>query len=227
MSNLKKILIVLALLLIIGCTEKSLDFEHGLGLINEIDLKFGTNLQTFPKDIKNLDTMADNLKSLKKIKLDSGQEPFEMIVDFKLLNLQAGKLFIQGNKYGSTGYTKDGFACKPRPLIIESASLRRESANTGYAAVGLGWDILSEFPNEAELAGLNQRDIVFLNGTFFRFYEEASKDISTINPRCPESKSLEFYKQEFRKKLNFSEEYINELSYEKAVPIWKELNNIE
>ena len=223
---LKKFLIIVALILIVGCTQAK-DFKYGLEKINSLNSKYNTTMETYPRTILKIDSMAEEMNDLKKLQLESGNEQFNYVIDYRLLNLEAEKLYIESQKYGSAGTTKDGFACKPRPLIIESANLRNTSALKGFQAVELLGKFLMKYPDEAKSAGLSEKNALFLNATFYQISKDARRDSGIINQFCPENVTLEIYQQTFRKRTNLSEDFIKGLSYGDAVGIWKEMSGFK
>lgn len=225
-AMLKKIFFVLILLFVISCVPTK-DFKYGIKQINTLNSKYNTTIETYPKSISQINSMLDEYGNLKKIQLESGQEPLNYVVGYRILNLEAEGLYIQSQKYGESGTTKGGFGCKLRPLIIESASLRNKSALKGFEAVELLTEFANKYPKEANSAGLSFKNALFLNATFYQISTDARRDSSTINRFCPQNVTLELYKEEFRKKTNLSEEGIGDLSYEEAVPIWKLIRGIK
>lgn len=219
---LKKILLAMILLLIAGCAQLK-DFKYGIKQVNGVNSRYGTNMETYPNSIPKIDSMINDFQELKKTQLESGQEPFAYVIDYRILNLEAEKLFIEGQKYGSAGTTKGGFGCKTRPLILESAHLRNSSALKGFEAVELLREFIGRYPKEAALANLSLKNALFSNAAFYQISRDAGGDSSTINRFCPQNETFKLYKEEFRKKTNLSEESINSLSYEEAVKIWKGL----
>ena len=95
MITLKKIFLAFILFFIVGCTQAK-DFNYGIKQINNINFKYNTTMDTYPPHLNQIISMNDDLKELKKIKLEAGQEPFNYIIDYRLLNLEAEKLFIFG-----------------------------------------------------------------------------------------------------------------------------------
>lgn len=219
---LKKILLILILLLIAGCAQVK-DFKYGVKQINGVNSKHGTNRETYPDSVQQIDSMINDFQELKKTNLEKGRGPFTYVIDYRILNLEAEKLFIEGQKYGSAGTTKDGFGCKTRPLILESVHLRNSSALKGFEAVELLREFIGKYPKEAALANLSLKNALFLNATFYQISRDARGDSNTINRFCPKNETLNLYKDEFRKKTNLSEDYINRLSYEEAAKIWKDI----
>ena len=222
---MKRILMIIILALLLGCTQAK-DFDYGAREVNKINSEYNVTMETYPKHLKQIDSMGNELKELKKISMETGQEPLNYLIDYRLLNLEAEKLYIFGQKYGETGTTKGGFGCKSRPLIIESASYRNESALKGFEAVDLLREFVDKYPKEADSAGLSYKSALFLNATFYEMSKNARADSSVINRFCPANVTLELYQQEFRKKTNLSKEFISSLTYDAAVPIWKKLREI-
>jgi len=216
---------IIILLFIAGCTQTK-DFNYGLKQINDTNSKYSTTLETYPKTFNQINLMLNDFKELKKLQLRSGQEPFNYIIDYRILNLEAEKLYIEGLKYGNSGTTKEGFGCKSRPLIIESVSLRNSSALKGFEAVDLLRQFINKYPKEAKSLGLSEKNTLFLNATFYQISRDAKKDSGVINNFCPMNATLELYRQEFKKITNLSEEHINNLEYDEAVSIWKKLRGI-
>lgn len=214
------------MIFIVGCVQVK-DFKYGVKQINKLNSKYNTTMETYPHSIQQINSMLNDFIELKKIQLDSGQEPFNYIIDYRILNLEAEKLYIEGQKYGSAGTTKGGFGCKSRPLVLESASFRDKSAQKGFEAVDLLMEFVGKYQKEANLVALSYKNALFLNATFYRIVTDARRDSSVINRFCPSNATLETYQQEFRKKTNLSEDFINNLTYEEAVPIWKKIRGIE
>ena len=176
--------------------------------------------------MQQISLMLNDLKELKKLQLETGQESFNYIVDYRKLNLEAEKLYIESQKYGGAGTTRDGFGCKSRPLIIESVSLRNKSALKGFEAAGLLNEFVDKYPEEAKSAKFSFKNVLFLNASFYEISKEARRDSSVINNFCPKNVTLELYQEEFRKKTNMSEDSINKLTYEEAAKIWKKIRGI-
>ena len=223
-ANLKRNWWVFAAILIAiaGCSQAK-NFAYGVKQLNSINARYNTTIETYPQHLKPIDLMSSDLKELKKEKLETGQEPLNYIIDYRLLNLEAEKLFIFGQKYGDSGTTKYGFGCKSRPLVIESAALRNSSALKGFEAVNLLREFIDKYPKEASLVGLAYKNALFLNATFYQISQEAASDSNIINNFCTKNDSLESYQRQFRRETNLSDDFINNLTYENAVPIWKGL----
>ena len=222
---MKRLFLIMALIFIAGCI-KTKDFGYGVEQLNSVNARYNTTMETYPTTIANLNLMMQDLTELRKMPLDTEIEPFNYLVDYRLLNIEAEKLYIEGQKYGGAGTTKDGFGCKSMPLIIESATLRNNSATKGFEAVELLREFICKYPEEALLVGLSEKNALFLNATFYEIAKQAKRDSNIIGNFCPKNETLELYRQEFRKKTNLSENLISNLSYEDAVPIWKKIRSI-
>src|SRR3989338_4339934 len=209
---LKKILLLIGLLLIFGCAQAK-DFSYGANQISSLNAKYNTTIETYPK-------------SIRQVQLESGQEPFNYAISYRILNLEAEKLYIQGQKYGSAGTTKDGFGCKSRPLSIESACFRNMSALKGFEAVSLLNEFADKYPEEAKSIGLSSKNALFLNATFYPIWKDARSDSSIINHFCTINVTLELYQQEIRKKTNITEDIIQGMSYDEAAKLWKLIRGI-
>lgn len=220
-----KFFLIVILLGILGCSQL-IDFNYGIKQINAIDARYNASIERYPKNIDDIRQMLKDLSGLKSLQLSYGQEQFNYLIDYKILNLEAEKLYIESQKFGSSGTTKNGFGCKSRPLITESAHLRNQSALKGFEAVSLLREFVAKYPKESNSAGLSEKNALFLNATFYLVAKEAKSDNSIINRFCPKNVTLGLYQEEFRKKTNLSKELINNLTYEQAVVIWKERRDI-
>ena len=217
-----------AVIFISSCIKSTdLNFDYGLLLINNANEKYNSTMQSYPKDMVAINSMLYEFSKLKETELSRGHEAFILLIDFRLLNLESEKNYMQSQKYGDAGSTKKGFGCKSRPLIIESSSLRNISAIKGFKAVDSLNELLANYPREAAAAGLSSKDALFLNASFYQISKDAAKDSRIINNFCPKNETLEIYKQEIRKKTNLSEDYINKLTYDEAVLIWKKERRLE
>lgn len=223
---MKKMFFLVLAALMVGCMQQK-DFSYGANQVSMLNSRYNVTMETYPPTIQQISSMLNELSELRSLKLNSGQEPFDYLVDYKMLNLEAERFYIQGQKYDSSGTTKGGFGCKQRPLITESVFFRNLSALKGFEAVDLLDKLVSKYPEEAKSVGLSGKNSKFLNATFYQIQREAKSDSGVINNFCPESRVLELYKEEFRKKGSYSEDYINSLDYETAVKIWKQGRGIE
>lgn len=231
MTDLKNVFLLCAIMVLAGCSPAR-DFGYGLKEIDAINIKYNVTMSSSPVGMQRIDSMIADLDKIKGLELGAGKEPFIYLIEIRLLNLKAEKLYIESQKYGASGTTKNGFGCKIRPLIIESASLRNQSALKGFEAAGLLEEFVGKHPEDAALAGFSFKSVLFLNATFYEIYREAGADSSTINKFCPANVTLDIYKQNFRKRgfierNNLSEDYINGLGYDEAVRIWKKDVGIE
>ena len=208
-----------------GCAQQG--FEYGLEKLNEINSRYNTNMESYPKSAAQIDLMMKDMDNLKNLQLQNGQKSFDYLVRYRVLNLEAEKLFIESQEYGIYDLAKTGFGCKPRPLVIESVALRNQSAQKGFEAVSLLREFIDGHPEDAKTAGLSNKNALFLNASFYEIYRIARSDSSIINRFCPQNITLELYKEEFKKRTDLSEEYINNLTYDPAVVIWKKVRELD
>ncbi len=205
---------------IVACAPGK-DFEQGVLNLNEINSKYGTTMETYPDTVEKMSAMIDEMSKLKSSGLNAGSKPFSYVLNYRILNLEAEKLYSESQKYGTVGSTASGFSCKPRPLILESADLRQKSALKAFEAVDVIRKIVNEYPKEASSLGFSEKNALFLNATFYEIEKQAKKDISLMNNLCTENKTLEFYRQEFKSKKLMSNEEIEKITYSDAVIAWK------
>ena len=217
--------LLIFLILMAGCAQQG--FEYGLEKLNDVNSRYDTTMESYPKSAAQIDLMMSDLDSLKDLQLQSGQEPFNLLIRYRILNLEAEKFFIESQKYGFNDLAKTGFGCKPRPLIIESVALRNQSAQKGFEAVRLLREFIDNYPEDADTAGLSNKNALFLNASFYDMSRIARSDSSIINRFCPQNVTLELYRVEFMKRTNLSEEYINNLTYDEAVVIWKKIRELD
>lgn len=221
-KNFVRFFFAAALLIAAGCAQaKEKGFDYGMEQIKALDSRYNSSIEIYPKSIKAIDQMLNDLSQLKSAGLSSAQEQFNYVINYRVLNLEAEKLYIQSKEYGDSGTTKNGFGCKLRPLILESAQLRNQSALKGFEAVGLLREFASKYPKESGIAGMSEKSALFLNATFYLVLKDANKDSNIINYFCPENVTLEIYKQQFKKEGELSMDKIKNLTYEQAVEIWK------
>ena len=223
---MKKILLVVLLVLLAGCA-KTKDFSYGLSQMNAVNSKYSITPNSYPADVNKIDIIMNSYKELKSLRLDKDQEAFNELVDYRLLTFGSDKQFVNSLKYGDAGTTKKGFGCKIRPLIIETVKFKNESAVKGFEAISKLKDFVDKYPQNSKLANLSQKDVIFLNASFYELSKEANTDSGTINYFCPENITLELYKEGFKRTENLSDEYIDSLTYERAVKLWKQVNEIE
>ena len=176
---MRRILLLIALILIFGCAQAK-NFSYGLKQVNLLNFKYNTTMETYPKTTAQISSMIKDYDELRKMQLESGQEPFNYIIDYRILNLEAEKSYIYGQSYGSTGTTKNGFGCKSRPLIIESVQFRNQSAQKAFEAVDLIREFVQKYPEEAKQAGFSEKNALFLNATFFSISEWVPISIGTL-----------------------------------------------
>lgn len=223
---MKKILLVVLLVLLAGCA-KAKDFSYGLSQMDAVNSKYNVTSDSYPADVNKIDAIMNSYKELKSLRLDSDQEAFNELVDYRLLTFESDKQFVNSLKYGDAGTTKKGFGCKIRPLIIETVKFKNESAVKGFEAISKLKDFVDKYLQNSKLANLSQKEVIFLNASFYELSKDANTDSNIINYFCPENITLELYKEGFKRTENLSDEYINGLTYERAVKLWKQINEIK
>lgn len=219
MILLKKIFFLLLVVLLAGCAQQN--FKYGLARLNEINSKYNATIETSPKNIADIDLMLNDLADLKNLQLQSGKGAFEHLIRYRMLNIEAEKLFMESQKHGINDLAKTGFGCKPRPIILESVALRNQSAQKGFEAASVLREFIDKFPEDAKTAGLSNKNALFLNASFYEVYRIARSDSNMINRFCPQNETLELYKEEFKKRTNITEDIINNMTYDEAAKIWK------
>ena len=220
-------MLLFAVMMLLAACAPGKDFKYGIEQLNIINSKYGTTMSTYPDTTGKMDLMIGELSNLKNLNLNSGQQPLNYIVDYRILDLEAEKLYSESQKFGNAGTTKSGFSCKPRPLVLESASLRNQAALKAFEAVDVLRKLIREYPEDASSINLSEKNALFLNATFYQIEKDAKNDISVINRFCPENATLGFYMQEFKSKKLMSDEEISRLTYKDAVVIWKEERGFE
>ena len=93
---------------IASCAQAK-DFNYGLKQIDNLNSKYNTTMDTYPNTISRINSMIGDFEEFKKLQLETGKEPFNYLIRYRLLNLEAEKLLIEGQKYGNAGFTADGF----------------------------------------------------------------------------------------------------------------------
>ena len=111
-------------------------------------------------------------------------------------------------------------------VSASTAQLRNQSALKGFEAVSLLREFASKYPKESGIAGMSEKSALFLNATFYEISVNAQADSNIINDFCPANETLDLYKNEFKKETGLNKDYIDQLTYEQAVPIWKKNNGI-
>ena len=223
---MKKMILLILLLLIAGCAQPK-DFSYGLKQIELISSKYKITPDSYPGDAGVMSSAVAEYKNLKNIKLDKDQEAFDDFLDYRVLSLESDIQFVNSLKYGDFGTTKKGFGCKMRPLIIETAKFKNDSAAKGIEAAGRLKKFMDRYPEKLKLVNISQKNIIFMNATFYELSKDSAIDSSAIESFCPKNTTLGIYRQQFRKETNLSDEYINNLDYENAVNLWKKMMEIE
>lgn len=197
------------------------DYNYAMSEFNKTIGKYNSTLENLPDTTKELESLRLELKSM-QLGLDKDADAFKHLVGYTMLVLEAEESKIRGESYGAIGTASDGFGCKQRPLIYESADFRNESAQKGFESLAILKEFLEKYPNEANSAGLGNRIIIFKNGYYVRLANDAKSDKGIVNKLCPVNRTLEIYKEGFKKTLNMTDDEISKLTYEQAVEIYKQ-----
>ena len=195
---MKKIIFVFLIVLsvvLVSCGSK--DFDYALKQMNNQDKVYGTSPFNTPAGLVNITTLQTNLNNLKTLELESGSEPFNLLMDFRIQELEANKFFMGDFlKYGSRGSTKKGFGCKGRPYVVNSTLLRNISALEGFKSVDIMFDMANRFPEESKKANITILNAVLLNKTYETVFNEARRDRKIIDNFCPQERVDELLRQE-------------------------------
>lgn len=185
-----------------GCAAlQKKDLSYGIGQINKLNAKYGVTMASSPDTMEKIGSFVDELNELKKNKIESGQEPFDALIEFRIHNLEADRYFMENKlKYGERGTTINGFGCKGRHRILNSSGIRIMSASEGFKAVERAYELIEKYPEESKIAGLSMKDALFLNATFYEIDRQAKRDQRLIENFCPEETYQEIIRQEELKK---------------------------
>ena len=221
-DKMNKIIFIILIIFLFGCSQNA---DSGIiQKINEVNDKYGTTMESFPASVEMVDDMLKDFKSIKEM---DPYSKFDDLLDFRIKTLEAGKLYLKGTRYGNMGTTSQGFGCKSRAIIIESANLRNQSSQISFEAVNILLQVLKDDPEIAEQFSLTGKTALLQNATAYSLFETARKDIKTMNNLCPQNKTLELYKEELRAKMDLGDEYINKLEYDEAALLWRQLRGYE
>src|SRR3989338_7989274 len=101
--------LLIFLILMAGCAQQG--FEYGLEKLNEVNSRYDTTMESYPKSAAQIDLMMKDMDNLKNLQLQNGQESFNLLISYRILNLEAEKFFIESQKYGFNDLAKTGFGC--------------------------------------------------------------------------------------------------------------------
>ena len=217
---------LIAVLILSSCTKPQVrGFDEGYSDFTTEFLKFNATLEKLPSTPKEIATLRLELKTM-DARLDADKDAFKYLIDYTSLALESEELKLRGESYGLIGRVSDGFGCKQRPLIFESATFRNDSAQKGHESLKLLRDFIDKYPVESRKAGLSNKTIIFKNGDFVKLEKEAKSDMGTVNNLCPINRTLEIYRvnfksSSFKEQYNLTNEMIDKMTYEEAVEYYK------
>jgi hypothetical protein len=224
---MKKILFFVLLVMVAGCTPVQ-DFSSGAEKILEIHDNNNSSLTKYSEDKNAVDGIYKEMELLDELELQQDQAAFELLLDYQLNFLEAESIFLESQKHGELASTSNGFSCKPRVLIIDSALMRNEASFMAEKAITSLKALLENYPEQAAAVNLSESDLSDLSIVFDAIKRSAQEDVSTIDKFCPIERSLELYKEEIvKKRKDLSEDYINNLTYAEAAEIWKEIKGYD
>jgi len=177
---------VLSLIVLYGCQgSDTMTFSKGAERLNEINEKFGSSMKTPPnseEDIKALMVQITGFAASQDLPVS-----LEYLIDFRLKNLAAERLHIEGWQWGRGSSIDYGFGCRRGSArILNSSKIRNASAQKGYEAVDALQLFVDEFTEEAKSVNLTQKDVIFLNANIQQVEEKANRDSKTIRRMCKE-----------------------------------------
>ncbi|MBI2523196.1 hypothetical protein HYW19_02290 [Candidatus Woesearchaeota archaeon] len=175
------------LVIIYGCTnQRTVGFDEGVKKINEFDKQFGATMKTPPNSTEGVDGLLAQLVGFRAANMDVDKS-LATFLDFRIKNLEAERLHIEGWQWGKGSTTDYGFGCnKGSERVINSSRIRNASAQKGYEAVEALQSFIGNYPKEAESLNLTQKDALFLNAAYLQIEEKANRDYRIIISLCKE-----------------------------------------
>jgi hypothetical protein len=178
-----KLIILIGLIFLYGCVSpETVKFNEGVERIDDIDNEFGASMKKAPDSIEKVDGLIAGLTGFA-----ASQEitSIKSLLGFRIKNLEAERLYIEGWQWGRGSTTEWGFGCRNGfERITNSSILRNASASKGYESVELLQKFIDEFPKEAKSINLTQLDVLFLNANYVLEQEKAEKDGRTVKSLC-------------------------------------------
>lgn len=185
------------LIFIAGCNSSLSNFKEGYKEIKAVDEAYAVSLSEYPINFAdiNLTTPIDMETATMMQKDFTGLKgKFEnqknrngallAYLDFRIKFLDAEIYYKSKLLIGAEGEIKDGFGCKHKPTIIESADYANMSAHSGYTAVFYLDKFLEEYPREASLAEVSGTWPMLMNTSFHQIEKDAISAKSLINKVC-------------------------------------------
>ena len=193
------ILALLVLLLFAGCSTEITSFESGDREMKIVNEKYGVDFKAFPAEIEKAVLMRNDLKVIEG-KSSNAPESFNLLFNYRMKTLESTIIHLEAWKHGKKASTREGFGCKSLPIVFNSSILRNASAQRGYEALKVLQDFIDEYPEEAALINITQRDVVFSNAFYYEVENEAGRDRRIIEHFCGHKYDLETLemKEEFK-----------------------------
>lgn len=184
---------ILLVIVISSCTptSKTITFDEGVERINEIDKKFGASMKTVPSSAENVWGLIVQLTGFGAVN-ENMPESVAYLLDYRIKGLESEKLYMGGWQWGKASTIDYGFGCKGAERILNSSKLREGSAKKGYEAVNSLQLFVNEFPEEAKSLNLSQKDVIFLNATYYQAETKARSDASIVTKLCIKKEFIEY-----------------------------------
>ena len=178
---------ILILVIIYGCDSAiDPDFKKGIKRINKINDKFDATMRTPPDSKEGVDELLIQLIGFSAANKGMPQS-LEYLLDFRIINLEAEKLHVEGWQWGRGSTTDYGFGCrKGSARVLNSSKIRNSSAQKGFESLSSLQLLVDEFPNEAKSVNLTQKDVLFFNAAYYQIERKARRDAAIIRNACKE-----------------------------------------
>ena len=187
----KFMVLAIGLIFLISCTShEAITFEQGVERINEINDRFYVDMKTSPGTVEDIDELLAELNELKALN-ENMPKPLAYLLDYRIKSLEAEKLHIEGWQWGKASTTEYGFGCKGTERILNSSSLRNAAALKGYESVSALQLFVDENPEEAKSLNLTQKDVIFLNASYYQVEKKAKSDAVIVTKLCIEKGLVE------------------------------------
>ncbi len=161
---MKKIFLLLALLLIIGCQN---DFKGAFDEIEDISKDHGTSFFTeqLNKSEVPLDKIMPLIEEIEAVKVSDNAS-----ISFKeaRLSMLRSQLYWQlAMDLGDVGRTEDGFACKEKPYIKKAEDYFNKTHFYGLVAYNGLDSLLVDYPEYRDVIGLGANKTQFYYSPIF------------------------------------------------------------
>jgi hypothetical protein len=136
--------VVLAAILLSGCTTGSYTFEKGLKEIEAIDARHDTSMYEEQLDrvmlndwdveemLSDLEAMENKLNNMEKTE---DIEALLLLIDFRKRMLESEMDMIKVRHIGAKGDIRDSFMCKEREYILNASLLMKSALQKGANAL--------------------------------------------------------------------------------------------